>query len=93
MWPNPDDPHEPQWLEEDAEAALDWLEYEQNKCPGCGRQRDECFADDGPDYTTTPLVCWACQDRDNTARQYQKGNGDTAGVFFVTEEVKGGRDA
>jgi predicted Fe-S protein YdhL (DUF1289 family) len=87
VWPNPADPEEPQWLPEDFEAALDWAEFEANKCPGCGRQRDECFADDGPDYEGEALVCWSCHARDVKAQQM---TGPQPGTFFVAREAVSG---
>lgn len=76
------------WLEDDTLAALEWQAWEANKCPGCGRQRDECMADDGPDYRTRKVVCYACEDRDITARAaVDASNGRSEpGVYFVTEE-------
>lgn len=88
MWPNPKNPREPQWLPDDFDAALEWQEADQNKCPGCGRPRDECFSDDAPDYEAKPVVCWSCQERDIAAKRFAEANGgQTPGVYFVTEEA------
>ena len=89
VWPNPDDPREPQWLAEDFEAAIAWQQDQENRCPGCGRPRDECFADDGPDYRATALVCWACREKVSAARKFT--GDEAAGVYVVVEaETEGG---
>jgi hypothetical protein len=86
VWPNPADPTEPQWLSDDFDAAMDWMEYEDNKCVGCGMHRDECMSDDPPDYVAHPVVCWACQERDVRAKQHAESGGSQAGVYVVVEQ-------
>ncbi len=77
---------EPAWLSDDFDAAMEWMEAEANKCPGCGMFRDECMSDEPPDYVATPIVCHACMERDVRADQHAKGGGSRAGVYFVTEQ-------
>jgi len=81
---------EPLWLPEDFESALDWAAWEANKCPGCGRQRDECFSDDdnGPVYEGEAQTCWSCQARDLKAQQM--AGQPTPGTYFYAREVTDG---
>lgn len=89
-WPNPADPTEPQWLPDDFDAAMEWLEAEANKCPGCGFPKDECQGDDPPEYVGEVVVCWACQERDVTGKRHADGGGSSAGAYVIVKEAPHG---
>jgi hypothetical protein len=83
-------PGEPEWLPEDTEAALEWQDYQDTLCSGCGFPIAECFHPDMEEaYTAAGLTCHACSTRERAAKERAKHpNADLAGVFFtVTKEA------
>lgn len=61
-------PGEPQWLPEDTEAALEWLEWKDSLCSGCGQPRHEAFDSANTDaYSVTALECHPCAARERRA--------------------------
>src|SRR4030095_13235889 len=64
---------EPLWLEEDRQAAIDLLAYEQSLCPGCGGDIAETTAADAEDgyEAVDPLLCHRCVAKEQYAKKWQ----------------------
>jgi hypothetical protein len=80
---------DPQWHEEDAQAAVLW-QIEQNvRCTGCGQPRSECMGpeDDAPDYEVTITRCWACEARDAKSREFQEDGASSSGIYMSVAKV------
>lgn len=88
---------EPEWLDEDIDAALEYIEYEQSLCSGCSRPRSETFAEEADGrYVAEPLTCHACAARDAESRRASEarqsgnwGEGSFDGVYFAITEKAG----
>lgn len=82
---------DPEWTDEDVDAALAWVDDEALRCAGCGHHRDESMAE-GMDqaYESTGRVCHACADRDRTRAAWAEKKGDTAGLYWATRKREGG---
>lgn len=74
---------DPEWTDEDIDAALAWADDEALRCPGCGMHRDESMAQ-GADqaYDAEPMVCHGCAAKDRGRADAAKKKLDTAGVFW-----------
>lgn len=69
------------------ESALEWLEYKSTLCSGCGKPRHESFDPDGPEYVAEAWCCFACQTRDQKAREWRDDeHADPAGIYFLVRE-------
>lgn len=70
---------EPDWTQEDAQAAFDWQGYEDAKCPGCGQPAIESMAheDVSPAYEAEVKRCHACEVRRITMEESDAGNAST----------------
>lgn len=78
--------HEPEWLPEDTQAALEYMEYEESLCPGgCGFPKHESFDRANEDsFRVEMIACHACAKRQSKARDAaQSENTVTDGVFWV----------
>lgn len=63
-------PGEPEWLPEDTTAALEWADWKETLCPGCGNPRHESFDPErATHYEAVPLNCYACAARDAEQRE------------------------
>jgi len=82
---------DPVWLEDDLIAALEYDDWLDSLCPGCGRPQDECMdpANDGR-YTSTEARCFACEAREKAAARRGKQSDDQGGWYFGAREVEGG---
>jgi hypothetical protein len=80
--------HDPEWLEADTEAALEWAEYEASICTGCGHPRGESFDRKRYNaYTAEVIRCHACAAREREAETWQRDkNSDMAGAYFIARE-------
>lgn len=78
---------DPEWTDEDIDAALAWADDEALRCTGCGRHRDETMAE-GQDqaYESEPVVCHACAAVDRARKAWSEKKGDTAGVYWPVKE-------
>jgi hypothetical protein len=72
-WPNPRDPREPQWLDDDRELAVAWVMWSAQLCPGCGlhpldwpNERDET-------HKGVIDVCWGCLEVEDTRASIPEG--------------------
>lgn len=84
---------DPDFSEHDIASALGWLEHKRDQCPGCGHSRSETFDPERVNaYKAEPLVCHACQARDQAVRKFRKDKGDEDGAYWVVREreVTGG---
>ena len=53
------------WLQEDKDAALEWIEYDDSLCSGCRNPRIESFDIANEDkYDVEALACHACAARE-----------------------------
>lgn len=76
------------WTEEDMAAALDWQTEQANRCPGCGLPTDETTDPERDGLYVAELVtCHACAAGDKEQRNYQKEDGDMAGVRRRVREL------
>lgn len=81
-------PGDPQWLDEDRDAALGWHVEQVSRCPGCGHDQMVTTSNDPPDYTVESLLCHACDARQVEARRMSETRPDMSAIFFrVTEEA------
>jgi hypothetical protein len=84
-------PGEPEWLDTDTAAALEWQAYQKSLClGGCGRPREESFdiaMDDH--YDVTPIACNACRARDlkawNRNSTREPGDPPLVGEFYIVQ--------
>jgi hypothetical protein len=54
-------PGDPQWLEEDTRAALEWQSAETGKCNGCGQPLDESTKKENSyAYRAEAIRCHGC---------------------------------
>lgn len=75
------------WLPEDTEAALDWAEWKQGLCSGCGQPRHESFDPRGPEYQIEALECRACAARDRKAEAWRSNeHAELHGIQFVIRQ-------
>jgi len=88
-------PGEPEWLAEDTEAALEWIDYVASLCKGCGEPLAECLdpENDGA-YEAIPVQCHACAARDAENRDAAKartsdryGEGSFDGLFVGVRKI------
>ena len=65
--------HDPEWTEDDIDAALDY-QHEQNLiCDGCGHPVDESHDDEHRvAWITERVTCWACASAERTRQQDNK---------------------
>lgn len=86
---------QPEWLDGDRVAALEWHVFERSLCVGCRRPRDESFdlaMDDH--YDVTELQCHACSARERRAWNTRgDGGAPTFGRYFVVTPEKAETDA
>lgn len=74
---------DPDWTDEDIDAALAWVDDQALVCSGCGHHRDETMATgEDQSYDAEPIVCHACAARDRARNAWAEKKGDTAGVFW-----------
>lgn len=60
-----------------------WLEDERLRCPGCDHYRDETFDRENFNrWDAEPVVCHACQARDQAARAWQQNKKDSDGLYW-----------
>jgi len=80
---------QPQWLEGDWEAALDWQAKENLKCPGCGNPQTECMADedDAPVYEVEVRRCHACKVKGIEEREIAKLGDPGPGLYSVVRKA------
>lgn len=76
---------DPEWLDEDIDAALEYQDYLASLCSGCGHPRDESFNPDLQfEWYGEALTCHACAERDRTAESKRSNkNHDCSGEFYV----------
>ena len=79
---------DPEWLDEDVEAAIEWVEWKADLC-GCGHPRSETFTEDAErQYEAKALKCHACAERDRLARKWRDDeNANPAGLYFAVSRV------
>lgn len=77
-----------QWLDEDIDAALEWVEFKASLCGGCGRRRTETFDPSNEErYDVEALRCHACAARDRAAKSFHHDeHADTSGIYFATTD-------
>jgi len=81
VWPNPDDPHEPKWLDEDRAWAVALVSEENETCAGCGHPLSECTDPRNEfGYDGTAWRCHACTAKDKAAERYR----DAAPGLYLT---------
>lgn len=74
---------DPEWTDEDIDAALAWADDEALRCSGCGIHRDESMAPGGDQlYDAEPIVCHACAAKDRARADASNKKLDPAGVFW-----------
>lgn len=66
MWPNPDDPHEPYWLEADYNKAMAYSDAMGELCDRCGTREEDWVDDrkrplDPPLLEVEPYRCPGCE--------------------------------
>lgn len=60
---------EPLWRQDDTDLAVALLEYEAERCPGCGHSRAESMDPAHEfDWRVEPARCHACATRERAAR-------------------------
>lgn len=68
---------------------MEWAEWKQSLCDGCGHPKAETFDPANDDkYTATVYVCHACAARDRKAhvlRQTANPDSPPAGVMFTVQ--------
>lgn len=76
---------DPDWSDDDLEAALAFVDDEADRCPGCGHHRDESMAH-GMDqaYDAEPIVCHACAVTERAQAAAANENRERFGVFWRT---------
>jgi len=78
-------PGEPLWLDEDRQAALEWIAYDESLCPGCRTDRSETMdpaADDS--YETVALRCHKCAARERAGKKFAADeSADTSGLYIA----------
>ena len=90
-WPNPDDPTEPYFLEEDTDAVLEWQREQNLKCSGCGLPRDETMAKESQDrYKGGVIRCHACKARYDHEKDFMKAPHVDGGLYFTVKEKDAG---
>jgi len=65
VWPNPDDPYEPYWIEEDWKKAIAYQVHTSEVCEQCGTTNDmwldeDNFPLDPPLYEVESFRCHGC---------------------------------
>ena len=80
---------EPDWTNEDTQAALDWQAWEDGKCPGCGQPAAESMAheDVSPEYKAEIKRCHACKVVAIDMHEMTKDGGDTAALYSLVRKV------
>jgi hypothetical protein len=70
---------------------LEWIDYEQSLCSGCGHERAESFDPAHAfDWHVEVLQCHACAARDRAAKSRSaNSNADHAGIFFTVALEEG----
>lgn len=81
---------DPDFTEDDIDAAMAWVDDEALRCSGCGQHRDESMAP-GADqlYDAEPVVCHGCAARDRGKADAGNKKLDTAGVFWRVFRIPG----
>lgn len=76
------------WSEEDQDAALEWQEYQDSLCPGCGHPRHETFGPENRDkFDAEAHQCHACEVKQRKQRIWtQDENYDSDGIYIVAVE-------
>jgi endogenous inhibitor of DNA gyrase (YacG/DUF329 family) len=75
------------FTEADVAAALEWLDEQAVKCPGCGHPRDETMAEDAFErYDAEPLVCHRCAAIDRSRNAWREAKGDPNGIYFASHD-------
>lgn len=88
------EPGEPEWLDEDIEAALEWIAYQDSLCSGCGNPKSECWDPDRDGtYEAIAVQCFACAARDAENRRASEarasdrmGSSSFDGLYFAVTE-------
>ena len=62
---------EPEWLEDDRDAAYALYDDEQQRCPDCGQPREVC-EQSATDYFPQRTVCWATAARAVARRKFEQ---------------------
>jgi hypothetical protein len=79
-------PGDEAWTDDDVRQVLEWQDERDMTCV-CGHLRTETMTPDSfGRYDSEPLVCHACQARDQAAQQYRDGKGDPHGVYFTVTD-------
>lgn len=83
---------EPLWLDDDTEAALEYMDYLDSLCSGCGNPRHESFHKDNfSAYEATALRCHACATRDiETTSRSKSENTVNDGIYISVTKKEGG---
>lgn len=79
------------WLDEDTQAALEWQEWDDARCSGCGHPRYEAWSPEMESaYEAVPMRCHACAERERAGKRLRKIDPDgTEGLYVhVVEEVE-----
>ena len=66
VWPNPEDPQEPQWLSVDSEKMIAYQQAMNELCPNCGTRQEDWTDENGrlldtPIYEASSIKCHGCQ--------------------------------
>ena len=70
-------PGEADWLEDDAKAALEWQEWHNGLCTGCGVHRSDGMNPEHQfSFEATPYRCFPCQEREKRSYQWSKNHAD-----------------
>jgi hypothetical protein len=69
---------EPDWTDDDLDAALSWQTEDDMRCTGCGHPVDETYDDEqAAAWVTEQVICWSCASRDRLLKN-TKGAPDGA---------------
>ena len=76
-------PLQPLWTADDLEAALEYQDYLDSLCSGCGRPKDVCMdpAMSGR-FEAVPLQCFACAPKDAEMRRASESKDDYGAAAF-----------
>lgn len=78
------EPGEPWFLDQDTTAVLDWFDYQNSLCDGCGEPKMRSFAPEHEhSYRATVFECHACSAKARAAKKI-----DADGPLYVVAEFK-----
>lgn len=84
---------DPDWTEDDMDAALDWLAADSLRCSGCGHYLDETTDPETPPnaWTAEIVVCRACEAAERKTSAAREKGGVPPGARYRTYDRSKGR--